>query len=161
VFGAQAVGQYGVPRTTQDLDLTVDLGQKPIDQVVSALEAAGLTANFDDLELITTTRVLPLIHRASGYPVDLVLAGPGLEELFFEELVMRKIGRTAIPVLSLENLVVTKVLAGRSRDLQDVRELIADRTDIDHHKIEQRLDLLEDALGQSDLRPLYASLRRR
>jgi phage-related baseplate assembly protein len=61
--------------------------------------------------------------------------------------------------LSVENLIVTKLLAGRPRDKEDVREIVAGRPSIDHSKVEDLLDLLEAALDQSDLRPLYAQLR--
>ncbi len=33
---------------------------------------------------VETTRVLPFVHRVSRIPVDVVLAGPGLEEQFFD-----------------------------------------------------------------------------
>ena len=61
-------------------------------------------------------------------------------------------------MLSIENLIVTKLLAARPKDLEDIRELIAIR-EVDHAKVEALLAVLEDALDQSDLRPLYRSLR--
>jgi len=160
VFGAQAVNIHGVPRATADLDLTIDLPQGPTSSFLRALEAAGFTARFSDPEFVAATRVLPVVHRASALPIDLVLAGPGLEQRFLEELHIEKIGRRAIPVLSPENLVVTKLLAGRAKDLEDVRELLARRrATIDHVHVEGLLSQLEAALDQHDLLPLYRKLR--
>jgi hypothetical protein len=52
------------------------------------------------------------------------------------------------------------VLAGRPKDLEDVRELLAMRNDsLDHAEIGSLLAELQDALGQSDLVPLYRKLR--
>lgn len=31
---------------------------------------------------MAATRVVPIVHQASGMPVDIMLAGTGLEELF-------------------------------------------------------------------------------
>ena len=64
-----------------------------------------------------------------------------------------------IPARDLEQLVVTKVLAGRPQDLQDIRELLARGRPIDHDEVVLLLAQIEEALDQSDLRPLYAKLR--
>jgi hypothetical protein len=58
------------------------------------------------------------------------------------------------------NGIVTKLLAARPKDLEDVRELVASRgASLDHARIGELLALLEQALGQSDLVPLYQRLR--
>jgi predicted nucleotidyltransferase len=52
----------------------------------------------------------------------------------------------AIPVISPEDLIVTKILAGRSKDLEDVRGILKERRaslDLDH--IRETLDLLEQS----------------
>ena len=61
-------------------------------------------------------------------------------------------------MISPENLVITKLLAGRPKDLQDIRELLAIRA-LDHARIECLLVELEGALDQRDLIPLYQRLR--
>jgi hypothetical protein len=133
VFGAQAVNVYGSPRATADLDLTIDLPGGLTPAFMHALDAAGFTTRFADADFVMSTRVLPVVHRASALPIDLVLAGPGLEQLFLEELHLEHIGRRNIPFLSVENLIVTKVLAGRPKDLEDIRELLAIRGEtLDH-----------------------------
>ena len=160
VFGAQAVNVHGFPRATADLDLTIDLGDRSTLSFLRALDAAGFTPRFADADFVAATRVVPVVHRASALPIDLVLAGPGLEQLFLDEIHIEKIGRREIPFLSAENLIVTKLLAGRPKDLQDVRELLARRTDVlDHRRIESLLSQLEAALDRNDLRPLYRKLR--
>jgi hypothetical protein len=158
VFGAQAVNVHGFPRATADLDITIDLGARTPASLVRALREAGFVPRFADEHFVATTRVIPVVHRDSALPIDVVLAGPGLEQQFLDEVELHRIGRRSIPILSLENLIVTKMLAGRTRDLEDVRELIARRS-VDHARIEALLELIEDALGQSDLRPAYRKLR--
>jgi hypothetical protein len=91
-----------------------------------------------------------------------VLAGPGLEELFFDRLVHRSVGNLKIPVASAEDSIVMKILAGRAKDLDDVRAILsAKRATLDHETIEQTLLLLQGALDQSDLLPLFEQLRAR
>lgn len=158
MFGAQAVNLHGFPRATADLDLTIELGQLTPAKLVDALTAAGFTPRFADTAFITATQVIPVVHGASAMPIDLVLAGSGLEQQFLDEVVVMQVAGCAIPVLSAENLVVTKLLAARPKDLEDVRELVAMRS-LDHGHIDRLLALLEEALGQSDLRRLYRRLR--
>lgn len=159
VFGAQAVNLHGFPRATADLDLTVDLGERTIASLVPALREAGFEPRFADLAFLAAAHVVPVIHRASRTPIDLVIAGPGLEQRFLAETITRPIGRRDVPVISVENLVVTKLLAGRPRDLEDVRELLARRTVIDHRAVERTLAEIEAALDESDLVPRYRALR--
>lgn len=158
LFGAQAVVLWGRPRLTADVDVTVELELDAVPGLVAALEGRGfeLRVRRDVNEFVTRTRVLPLWHRTSGLQLDLVLAGPGLEEAFLERAVLVDIGGVAIPVIAPEDLVVTKVLAGRPKDLEDVRGLLAERRDrLDADAIRATLRLLEEALGQSDLLPVF------
>jgi hypothetical protein len=160
VFGAQAVNLHGFPRATADLDLTIDLAQLAPRALIRELEKAGFSARFSDDDFIAATRVIPVVHRATKLPVDLVIAGPGLEQQFLDEVQLQRVGNRRIPVLSPENLIVTKLLAARPKDLEDVRELIASRgSSLDHERIVELLALLEQALDQRDLLPLYQRLR--
>ena len=164
LFGAQAVILWGAPRTSVDIDVTVEVDFDRLPQLIERLGERGfelrIRTGVDDF--VARARVLPFLHRPSGTPVDVVLAGPGFEELFLTRAVPVTIGGLAIPVISPEDLVVTKVLAGRPKDVEDVRGILAERAaEMDLSHIREMLRLLEDALGQSDLVPLFeAELRR-
>jgi hypothetical protein len=88
-------------------------------------------------------------------PLDLVLAGPGLEEVFLRRARTVDIGGAPVPVLSPEDVVITKVLAGRPKDVDDARSVLQAQPDLDLGWIRQALGLLEEALGQSDLLRLF------
>lgn len=159
VFGAQAVALHGYPRATADLDITIDLEDRDPRAFVRALSRAGFKPRFADPAFIAATRVIPVTHRASQLPIDLVLAGPGLEQQFLARSRPHRIARHDIPVLIVEDLIVTKLLAGRPKDLQDIRELLVASRNIDHASIDTLLAAIEEALDQRDLRPRYAQLR--
>jgi hypothetical protein len=158
VFGAEAVNLYGFPRATADLDLTIDLGERDPIELVPALRRACFDPRFADRAFISATRVIPVVHRSTKLPIDLVLAGPGLEQLFLERVRKERIGSAVIPVIAPEHLVVTKILAGRPKDLEDVRELLAIRS-LDRTEIEALLRELESALGQRDLLPRLRAIK--
>lgn len=157
---AEAVNLYGFPRATADLDLTIDLQDRDPAGFVARLRRDGFDARFDDADFIRATRVIPVVHRATGLPVDLVLAGPGLEQVFLDGAHRKRLAGVTVPVISPEHLIVTKLLAGRPKDLEDVRELLAIRgATLDASEIEELLRELEAPLGQRDLVPLFHRLR--
>lgn len=63
--------------------------------------------------------------------------------------------------MSAADLIVTKILAGRPKDLDDVRGIaLAQGADLDVAPVRTRFRLIEAALDQSDLTPLFeAQLR--
>ena len=84
LFGAQAAILHGSPRLTADVDVTVDIGEQAPNSLIETLAREGFSSRVTDpVAFLDRTRVLPLVHVASGIAVDVVLAGPGLEETFF------------------------------------------------------------------------------
>lgn len=154
VFGAQAALVWGRPRLTTDVDVTVEC-TVPTRDLVAALEERGFSLRVDGTEaFIEATRVVPFEHRVSGLGLDLVLGGPGLEQLFLDHTVPVDVAGTTVPFISPEDLIVTKLLAGREKDIDDVRGVLAERgSALDVSRIRTTLRMLEDALGQSDLTP--------
>ncbi len=159
LFGAQAAVIWGRPRLTADVDVTVRLDPEDPERLVRALSDRGfqLRVSLGD-DFVRRTRVLPFVHQPSGLPLDIVLAGPGLEELFLERAVEVTVEGVTVPVISPEDLIVAKILAGRPKDLEDVRGILRERlSSLDIELIRSTLTLLEDALSQSDLRPPFES----
>lgn len=157
LFGAQAVGVWGMPRLSADVDITVRLRVPDTLAFVNGMREAGFDLRVADAEeFVRKTRVLPFVHRVSRIPVDVVLAGPGPEEEFLSRARTVVIEGVPVPVISPEDLIVTKVLAGRPKDLEDVRGILGQEgADLDLGHVRRLLALLEDALGQSDLLPLF------
>jgi predicted nucleotidyltransferase len=88
-----------------------------------------------------------------------VLAGPGLEEIFLSRAIRVDVAGVSVPVISPEDLVVAKILAGRAKDLDDIQGVLRERlADLDLTWIRTTLAQLEDALGQSDLVPLFEDI---
>lgn len=145
VFGAQAALVWGRPRLTTDVDVTVQC-DVPTDRLVRALATYGFSLRIDATDaFVRTTRVVPLEHLGSGLAVDVVLAGPGLEELFLERAVPVDIAGISVPFISPEDLIVTKLLAGREKDVEDVRGVLAERGDaLDLGRVRTTLRLLEE-----------------
>ena len=77
-----------------------------------------------------------------------------MEDQFFGGAKLRLIGETRVPVVSAEDLVSMKILAGRPHDLDDVAAIArasGDALAID--RVRATLQLLETALDRRDLLP--------
>jgi hypothetical protein len=153
LFGAQAAILHGVARLSADVDVTVELGDRSATDLVTALTAAGFEPRVPDpAGFAETTRVLPFVHGHSRMPLDVVLAGPGLEDQFFAGAQERLIGSVRVPVVCAEDLLTMKVLAGRPRDLDDVAGIARVHGNaLDLERVRRTLRLLEQALDRRDL----------
>jgi hypothetical protein len=151
LFGAQAVLVYGGARLTADVDVTVEARDVPVAVLVAGLAREGFAARVEDVAgFVDRTRVVPMVHAASAVPVDVVLAGPGLEEAFLERARVRPVAGVAIPVAAAEDIIAMKLLAGRTKDLDDARVILAAHR-VDAAIVRRTLRTLEDALDRSDL----------
>jgi len=153
VCGAQAVVVWGRPRFTEDIDITVACTPASSPLLVSALEACGFGLRVPDVgDFVATTWVLPLEHRETGIPVDVVLGASGLEEQFLLRAQSVRLGDIDIPFISPEDLVVAKILAGRTKDLEDAHGILQLQADaLDLGQVRALLGLLVEALDRSDL----------
>ena len=163
LFGAQAAIFHGVARLTADVDVTVLPELHSTGRLASVMEANGfrlrVTATDD---FVARTRVLPFVHSATRLPVDVVLAGPGIEEQFLDRAEFHVLEGVRVPIATVEDLVTMKILAGRPKDLDDAKGMLRARSeeiDLDH--VRRMLQLLEEALSQSDLIPQLEQLIRR
>ena len=153
LFGAQAAILYGAARLSADVDVTVALGDRRVEELVAALDAAGFEARVPEpAAFAETSRVLPVVHRPTRMPADVVLAGPGLEERFLAQSEARTIDDVVVPVASAPDLVVMKVLAGRPTDLEDAIAVLRAQGDgLDVARARATLRELERALDRRDL----------
>lgn len=159
VFGAQAVAAYGRPRLTADVDVTIEATGAGAAEVLATLAPHGFAPRFPlSAEHLRAARLLPMVHLPSGFPLDLVLAAPGLDEEFLSRARPLDLGGVEAPVVSVEDLLVMKVLAGRRKDFEDVRGVLALQGDrVNLGRVRELLGALESATGE---RKLLARLER-
>jgi hypothetical protein len=161
VFGAQAVVAYGVPRLSADVDVTLRLTPDEPERFAADMNRAGFDSRVEDPDFLRRTRVMPFVHRATAMPVDVVLAGSGLEDEFLERARVVELGGCSIPMIDPADLIIAKLLAGRPKDVEDARSLWNILgPELDSDRISATLRLLEEALSQNDLLPSFESIRR-
>lgn len=152
VFGAQAALVHGAVRMTADVDVTVFPGDHTVEALLEALERHGFELRGADADFVRDTRVIPLVHLATGINADVVIGGPGIEELFCSRVESAALGGITVPIAAAEDVVAMKILSGRPKDRDDVIAIIAAQgRALNHNRVRETLELLEKALDRSDL----------
>ena len=153
VIGGQAVLLYGEPRLTRDIDITLGIGVEELSKVKKILRPMGLKILVkNDKEFVAKTMVLPAMDRESGIRIDFTFSYSPYERQAIERAKDIKLGRTSVRFASLEDLVIHKVIAGRARDLEDVRSILLKNPKYDSHYIEKWLAEFDKSLGEHFLK---------
>ena len=133
LIGGLAASMRGRIRATEDLDLILLCNLDEALTLVKSLGEAGFSPLLEDYEKVARSALLlPIIDRASGIQLDVAIGLSGFEKEIVERADPMIVGGHEIFVATPEDLVVLKILAGRPRDLQDVKgivEIHADRLD--------------------------------
>jgi hypothetical protein len=125
VIGGQAVLIYGEPRLTRVIDITLgagpdDLGQ--VEELVSSLSLQILTES--PVEFVRSRMVLPCRDPDTGFRVDFIFSFTPYERQAIERARTVQVGNARVRFPSPEDLVIHKMVAGRARDLEDVRGVL-------------------------------------
>jgi len=160
VIGGQAVLFYGEPRLTKDIDITLGIrigGLGKIKSIVSRLKLKSLVANVE--EFVRKTMVFPVIDKKSGIRIDFIFSFSKYERQALRRAKNIRFGKTEIKIAALEDVVIQKIVAGRARDIDDVKTILLKNPDYDTHYIEKWLGEFDKSLGE-DFRKTFKSLVR-
>lgn len=128
--GAIAAGTYGIPRATKDIDLLVSIDLKNgIHQLIAGLSEIIEFESQCQFDTITWGRRYVGVSRNSPpYKVELF-------EMFEDDFVKSEFSRRQhrfVPLLNreiwlptAEDVIVQKIRWGRSKDLDDARDVLA------------------------------------
>jgi hypothetical protein len=130
LVGALAAGAYGLPRSTRDMDFLVAVHEHGgVEKVIEAL--AGVVAFDPQIHFDSLTWGRPHVGRSKTNPPYTV----ELFELYDDPFVMEEFSRRRrllVPLVgrptwipTVEDIIVQKLRWGRSKDLDDVRDVLA------------------------------------
>lgn len=160
IFGGQAVLVHGRTRFTKDVDITVAVDDDGLQGFLEKAHTAGFVARISDaIEFARERRVLLLTHASTGIEVDVVLSGTTLETEALLRATPHDFAGTALNVISVADLVIFKIVAGRPEDLEDARSVIERNPEIEAARIRSWLRQFEKALDRNDLVSLFESMR--
>ncbi len=120
LIGGLAVQQWGEPRMTRDVDITVLVPPEELPEAVDAVLSAFAPRIPDARAFALRHRVL-LVEVDGEVPADVSLGIPGYEEEAFQRARwVPAPGGGALRMVGPEDLIIHKCVAGRPRDLEDV-----------------------------------------
>ena len=147
VIGGQAVLLYGEPRLTQDIDVTVGVAPDRLSDVLAALTDVGIRP-LVDAAFVEETLVLPCEDADSRIRIDVVFSFSGYEQEALRRTRRVDVADTEVRFASREDLLIHKVVAGRPRDIEDVRGVLLKADEVDVAYVRRWLGEFSDALGQ-------------
>lgn len=142
--GAIAVGIWGEPRATRDVDVIMALDERKLKRIVPLLEKE----NFDVSKYSAGIALKEKSHftifdKKSKYVIDVV---PAFKEEHFAAIEDRKkvkFDKTFIYVASPESTIATKILFGSAQDIKDAKTiLIRKYKELDFAKLAKKVKLL-------------------
>ena len=124
IIGGMAVQQWGEPRFTQDIDLTVQSPLEDLEDFISKLIQQFAPRLDDSLAFAQQNRVV-LVSASNGYPLDISLGLPGYEDEVLERSVAVDLepGKS-VKICSAEDLIIYKAVAGRAQDVRDIEGIV-------------------------------------
>lgn len=148
VIGGQAVLLYGEPRLTKDIDITLGAGLDRLADVLTLAENAGLKPLVPPDQFTRQTMVLPCEDPTTGIRVDFVFSFSPYERQALERVRKVRIGKADVRFASLEDVIIHKIIAGRPRDLEDVRAMLLKNPSVDLVYTRRWLQGFSEALSE-------------
>ena len=147
IFGGQAVLIYGEPRLTRDIDITLGIEPHQAKPVLQLIEQLGLKIRIDNVEeFLAQTFVLPVLDPDSKFFIDFVFSLTPFERQAIARSRIVEIDGVPVRYISLEDLIVTKIIAGRPRDLEDVKGVILKNPEYNRNFVKKCLRMFDQEL---------------
>jgi hypothetical protein len=153
VIGGQAVLLHGEPRLTRDIDVTLGVDSSAFARVLALGASIGLNPSVRDVEhFVGKTNVLPLSSDSAAIRVDLIFSFTPYEAQAIERASSHSVLDTPVRFATAEDLVVHKLVAGRPRDVEDVRGILARQKHLDEIYLKRWLPTFRDVVGRDLVR---------
>ncbi|HEY3664382.1 MAG TPA: hypothetical protein VGL19_00220 [Polyangiaceae bacterium] len=161
VIGGIAVIAHGVQRMTTDIDVVIQGDGVQIRELLSVLRQHQILPRIDDAEAFATTNLVLLArHQPTQVDLDLSFGWTAFERDALALRASTRYGAVRAPMARVEELLVFKAIAGRSRDVDDAVTLLTLYPHVDLEKVRLRAtELAELAEAPELLSGLEAILR--
>jgi len=117
---ALALGAWGTPRATHDLDAMIAISHTDRPQLLQALRAYRFTEDTQRAEHNPMIRDFHIRLQRGAIPVDLMLPKDNHDQACLARRRRYDLGNLSLWIISPEDLVLHKLKAGRAQDFIDV-----------------------------------------
>jgi hypothetical protein len=153
VIGGQAVLVHGDPRLTRDIDVMLGVDSTALPRVLALGKTIGLLPSVSDVEqFVQRTNVLPLSSAPDAIRVCLIFSSTHYEAGAIKRAASVQILDTPVIFATAEDLIIHKLVAGRPRDIEDVRGIVLRQKHLDQDYLEKWLPTFREVVGRDLLR---------
>jgi predicted nucleotidyltransferase len=150
VIGGQAVLLYGEPRLTKDIDITLGINPEGLSEIISLSKKLKLRILVENLkDFVKKTMVLPVEDEKTGISVDFIFSFSEYEKQAIKRANSVKMLNTHVKFASLEDLVIHKIIAGRTRDLEDIEAMLLKNPEYEEKYIKKWLKKFDKSLKKN------------
>jgi len=159
IIGGAAISFLAQPRATQDIDAVTWLDLADADAFIRSGAGFGFFPRIaDPIEFALKSRVLLLQHDQTKIDVDISLGALPFEQEMIERAIEFTTPELTVQIATPEDLIITKAVAHRKRDLLDIDNLASVYPNLDvariRHWVGQFAAVLESPEMVSDLENL-------
>ncbi len=151
-IGGVGVSLIAGARATQDVDAVLWLDTGELESFVQSGAPHGFMGRISDApEFARRNRVLLLQHQPTGINVDLSCGALPFEEEMIARARELVIGSIRIKVATPEDLIITKAVAHRPRDIADIEAILNIELNLDFDRIRFWVSQFAEALEMPEL----------
>lgn len=151
-IGGIAVSLLAEPRATQDIDLVVWLDHEKWEGFIESGKTFGFSPRLSDaLEFAERTRVFLLRHNTSQINIDISCGALPFEKEMIEGAQSVKVGELSIKVPTPEDLIITKGVANRAKDIFDIEAIIRLYPNLNESRIKKWMQEFAEVLDMPEL----------
>lgn len=149
LIGGVAVSLLAQARYTRDVDILVILDTSDAGKLINVAQRHQFAPLFSDAaEFAVAARIAPLTHISTGITVDVALGCMPFEAEVIARAQPFPGNDIHIGLPTPEDLLILKAIAGRPKDLEDIRNIALTYPDMDRNRVERWVreygELLED-----------------
>jgi hypothetical protein len=159
LIGGQAVLLYGEPRLTRDIDITLGADIDKLEDIISLTATVDLKILPEDIDkFVRQTMVLPAIHEETGIRIDFIFSFSPYERQAIKRARKVRLLDRDVSFAAPEDVIVHKIIAGRPRDIDDVKSILLKTKDIDKAYVDRCLDDFAATLADDDIKKRWEAL---
>ncbi|NOY07831.1 MAG: hypothetical protein GXP33_03200 [Spirochaetes bacterium] len=123
LIGGYAVGYYGYPRATADMDIWVAISKRNAEKITEAIKDFGInTPDLNEDIFLEPGKIIRMGYPPIRIEILTEISGVNFEQCYtrHEEI---KIDGIKVKIISFEDLLINKKASGRHKDLNDLENL--------------------------------------
>ena len=152
VIGGIAVIAHGVQRMTTDIDAVIQGDRIQTSALLATLRRHRIVPRVDDAEAFAATNLVLLArHLPTQIDLDLSFGWTAFESDALAARATTPYGTVSAPMARVEDLLVFKAIAGRSRDVDDAVTLLTLYPHIDLSAVRRRVTELAELAETPEL----------